>query len=605
LRHLTPSKTAPPPPPLPSPFTAPHDTSKDHTKWNGWGYADTKFFVNADGHVELSGARYDTVFKAKRVMPGFRPWVEKVMSVDLAHLSPAREAFPTLPPPVVNQPFLDYVLTEKKCCREFYMDPVARLRHGHGHTCQEVYELRYSRTMGRMPDCVVYPGSHADVEEIVRAAVRFDVVLIPYGGGTSVSGGLECPHDEARMIVSLDMQRMNRVLWVDRENMLASIEAGALGQELNDKLAKVGLTTGHHPDSEEFSSLGGWVSTRASGMKKNVYGNIEDIVVNFKVVTPTGVLTSGCDVPRISAGPAVLQMAMGSEGTLGVVTEVVVRLRPLPQRRVYGSVVFADFAHGVAAMREVARVGCQPASIRLMDNIQFQFGQALKPEAENPAREELMSTVQKAYLVNYKGIRPEDMCAATLVFEGQTDREIREQERRLYQVCAKHGGIKGGPDNGLRGYFLTYVIAYLRDYGFDFYFMSESFETSVPWGHVLPLVEGVNQRIRDECKRHHVPVEPFVCSRVTQTYDTGACVYTYFGFMWRGMKDPLAAFGAIESAARDEIIRHKGSISHHHGVGKHRKKWLRETVSDTGMEMLKAVKKAVDPTNVMNNGNLF
>ena len=255
-------------------------------------------------------------------------------------------------------------------------------------------------------------------------------------------------------------------------------------------------------------------------------------------------------------------------------------------------------------MREIARVGCQPASIRLMDPIQFQFGQALKPESENPVKDELFGAMQKAYLFNYKGFNPEKMCAATLVFEGSPS-DIRQQERLLYDICSKYGGIKGGPDNGLRGYFLTYVIAYLRDYGFDFYFMSESFETSVPWANVLPLTEGVNQRIRDECKKHGVPVEPFVCSRVTQTYDTGACVYTYFGFMWRGMKDPIAAFTAVESACRDEILLHKGSISHHHGVGKHRKKWLRETVSDTGMAIMRAVKNAVDPTNIMNNGNLF
>ena len=579
------------------------DQTKLHTKWNGWGYADTKFFVNDDGNVELTGNRYSTIFNTHRVMPAFRPWVEKIMSVDLAYLSLARDNYPTLPDPIYNKPFLEYI-SDMKCYKEIYTDPQCRLYHGHGHTCQEIFELRHHETTKRMPDVVVYPGSHDHVVEIMKAAVKFNVVIIPYGGGTSVSGALECPENEKRMIVSLDMQRMNKILWVDRENMMACIEAGAIGQDIADKLEKVGLTMGHHPDSEEFSSIGGWVSTRASGMKKNVYGNIEDIVVNFKLVTPTGILQTGGDFPRISAGPAVMQMAMGAEGTLGVVTEVLVRLRAKPVTQKYSSVVFADFTHGVMAMREVARRRCAPASIRLMDNMQFQFGQALKAQSDNPMRDELMGTIQKAYLFNWEKLEQDKMCAATLLFEG-TEEEIKVQERAVMDVCKQYGGIGGGEENGIRGYFLTYVIAYLRDYGFDFYFLSESFETSVPWGNVLGLVDGVNRIITEECKRQGVTVAPFISSRVTQTYDTGACVYTYFGFMYRGMENPVKAFTAIESAARDEIIRHNGSISHHHGVGKHRKKWMRETISDTGMTMIKAVKDRLDPTNVMANGNLL
>eukprot|EP00944_MAST-04C_sp_MAST-4C-sp1_P007008 g7008.t1 len=579
------------------------DESKRHTKWNGWGYADTKFFVNDEGNVELTGNRYSTIFNTHRVMPSFRPWVEKIMSVDLAYLSLARENYPMLPAPIYNKPFLEDI-SDRKCYKEIYTDDQCRLYHGHGHTCQEVFELRHHETTKRMPDVVIYPGSHDHVVQIVEAAVKYDVVIIPYGGGTSVSGALECPEGEKRMIVSLDMQRMNRILWVDRENMMACIEAGAIGQDIADNLEKVGLTMGHHPDSEEFSSIGGWVSTRASGMKKNVYGNIEDIVVNFKLVTPKGVLQSGGEFPRISAGPAVMQMAMGAEGTLGVVTEVLVRLRPFPVSRKYSSVVFADFEHGVMAMREVARRRCAPASIRLMDNMQFQFGQALKPLSDTPFKDEILGSIQKAYLFNWEKLEQDKMCAATLLFEG-TDEEIKMQEQAVMDVCKEYGGIGGGEENGIRGYFLTYVIAYLRDYGFDFYFMSESFETSVPWANVMGLVEGVNAVISQECKKHGVTVAPFISSRVTQTYDTGACVYTYFGFMYRGMQDPVKAFTAIESAARDEIIRHNGSISHHHGVGKHRKKWVRETVSDTGMTMLKAVKDGLDPTNIMANGNIL
>ncbi|KAI0207104.1 Alkyldihydroxyacetonephosphate synthase, peroxisomal [Lamellibrachia satsuma] len=193
-------------------------------------------------------------------------------------------------------------------------------------------------------------------------------------GGTSVSGALECPEHEKRMIISLDTSQMTKILWIDEKNLTACLECGIVGQDLERRLAEKGYCTGHEPDSIEFSSVGGWVATRASGMKKNIYGNIEDLVVHVKVVTPQGVISRNCQVPRISAGPDIQQFVLGSEGTLGVVTEVIMKIRPLPECQKYGSVVFPNFEKGVDCLREISRQRSAPASIRLMDNEQFQFG---------------------------------------------------------------------------------------------------------------------------------------------------------------------------------------------------------------------------------------
>lgn len=195
------------------------------------------------------------------------------------------------------------------------------------------------------------------------------------------------------------------------------------------------------------------------------------------------------------------------------------------------------------------------------------------------------------------------MVAATLLMEGSRS-TVRQQERAIYAIAKKYGGMKAGEENGIRGYFLTYMIAYLRDFGFNYQFMAESFETSVPWDNVLTLCQNVKQRIIDDLKQHSSAI-PFVSCRVTQLYDSGACVYFYFGFLWGDIEDPVKVFSEIEHNARDEILKLGGSLSHHHGVGKLRRSWMESTIGSTGMEMLKGVKKSLDPNNIFGNGNLI
>jgi len=430
-----------------------------------------------------------------------------------------------------------------------------------------------------------------------------DVCVLPYGGGTSVSEALLCPEEEERMIVSLDMKMMNRLLWVDRESLMACVEGGIVGAELDSRLDSMGLCMGHEPDSREFSTLGGWVATRASGMKKNIYGNIEDIVVHIKMATPTGTIEKNCRVPRMSAGPDIHQIMLGSEGILGVITEVTVKLQPLPDTRAYGSIVFPDFEHGVAFMREVAYKRAQPASIRLMDNTQFQMGQCLTPG--NPSKFGwLTDGLKHAYLTKWAKFDLEQMVACTVLFEGDKEKVTREQ-KLIYALADKHGGINAGQTNGRKGYFLTYMIAYLRDYSFAYYLIGESFETSIPWANVRDVCYRVQERIEQSADEFDLPYAPMCSYRITQLYDTGACVYFYFGFIFRGLEDPVRKFGEIEALARDVVVECGGSISHHHGVGKLRKNWLAQTNSPLGNSLVANVKRTVDPTNVLANGNLL
>lgn len=195
--------------------------------------------------------------------------------------------------------------------------------------------------------------------------------------------------------------------------------------------------------------IGGWVATRASGMKKNVYGNIEDIVVRVKMVTCKGVLERNISAPRVSCGPDFNHLVLGSEGTLGIVTEVIVKVRPLPAVKKYGSLVFPNFETGIHCLREIAKKRCQPASIRLMDNEQFHFGQALK--LENNFLSRFVDGLKQFLLTKVKGYDLQKLAVVTLVFEGDKD-EVERQERIIYEIADQHSGLKAGETNGQKGY---------------------------------------------------------------------------------------------------------------------------------------------------------
>ena len=242
-------------------------------------------------------------------------------------------------------------------------------------------------------------------------------MLVPYGGGTNVTKSLKLNEGETRMIVSVDMGRMNQIRWVDKENNMACIGAGISGQDLERDLKKYGVCSGHEPDSSEFSTLGGWISTRASGMKKNTYGNIEDMLCNVTYVTPTGTYSKTNLWPRVSNGPDMHNIVMGSEGNFGIITEAVIRVRPIPQVKIFDSVIFHNYEIGIKFMKAVSQTQSWPSSLRLVDNTQFQFGAALKPESGS-MWEEFVEAAKKFFVVKIKGFDPNEMAACTMLFEG-------------------------------------------------------------------------------------------------------------------------------------------------------------------------------------------
>jgi alkyldihydroxyacetonephosphate synthase len=561
-----------------------------------WGFADTSFVVDERGIVRLSGDRYEL---CGADLPDLMPFAQEVLGVEVDVRDVFEPQSPAALEPSRANASLLTSLREVLAEDQITTDEAARRRHGHGHTQEEVYALRYGR-LARTPDVVVFPGSEEEVVDIVRVAVAAGACLIPYGGGTNVTEALRCPEDEARPIVSVDMKRMSRILWIDEGSRLACIEAGAVGRHLVRALASRGLTLGHEPDSIEFSTLGGWIATRSSGMKKNRYGNIEDLVLDIRMVTPAGVLGGRAPNPRESVGPDGRHVMLGSEGSLGIITSAVVKISPLPEVERYGSILFKDLDAGVAFLRDVSAEGDLPASVRVVDNLQFRFGLSLKPKTEGTKR--LKSLIERWIVTRVKGFQGDKLVACTIVYEGSRA-QVERQEKAIKLLASHHGGLPAGAANGRRGYQLTFGIAYIRDFLMKYYVLAESFETSVPWACLTKMCANVRRRVEEEHAKRGLPGKPFLSLRVTQVYDTGVCVYFYLAYYFKGVLNPSRVYAELENAAREEILAAGGSLSHHHGVGKIRRSFLPQVRSPLSISLVAAAKKALDPTDVFGARN--
>ena len=602
----------------------------------GWGLAGEGFYVDDGGTLRLcrgygDGQQGRQREKDHASFSSFVPWAENVLGIDIDEAEESgllalgndgqrrlerRESadaakFASLMSPTPH-PGLSKFASALPPGIDLLTDILSRLRRSHGHSCQEIYALRRFdgpraiKALGGICDGVVLPSSSQDVVAVVKAARESNTVLVPYGGGTSVTGALLRPRGH-RCVVAVDMQRMQRIV-VDRDNSVVHAEAGASGAEIERQLSMLGLVLGHEPDSMEFSTVGGWIATKASGMKARRYGNIEDIVVSATLVTPEGSISigdgNGKSFPRTSTGPDVARLAIGSEGTLGIVTVATLRVREAPQVSRHSSAVFRSFEDGVSALRDMAAQGLCPASVRLIDETQFQFARALKPDEPPTLTSRVLSRAAEFYVTRWHGMDPNALAAMTIKFEGTSD-EVGAQERALRRIVSRRGGAWGDSSNGERGYFLTFMIAHLRDFALDLGFLAESFETSVAWTDVSRLCAAVKARIAREAADAGVVEKPFATCRVSQSYETGACVYFYFGILERGLSDPTGVFTRIEHAARECVLAHGGSLSHHHGIGKARKEWFRAAKGDLGMRLLRHIKSAVDPDNVFGSGNLF
>jgi alkyldihydroxyacetonephosphate synthase len=455
-----------------------------------------------------------------------------------------------------------------------------RVRHAYGRAYRDVARGFHGR-IDNPPDVVARPREEADVERVLEWAAGANAAVIPFGGGTSVVGGVE-PRVGAGYdgVVTLDLAALSRVLEVDTVSGAARIQAGALGPDLEAQLAPHGLTLRHFPQSFQLSTLGGWIATRAGGHFATGPTHIDDLVESVRAIAPAGAWESR-RLPGSGAGPSPDRLLLGSEGTLGVITEAWVRVRRKPVNRAGRAVRFADFVAGAQALRALAQSGLQPANCRLLD-----------------AREAALT---------FAG----DGSAALLVLGFESaELPVEQQMAAALAICAAHGGAweegidpahpRGGASGSWREAFVR--APYVRDTFVAMGVLSETFETAITWDRF----EGFHDAVIDATRAavHEVCGEGVVTCRITHAYPDGAAPYfTVLAPVADGGE--VEAWDALKRAAADAILAAGGTITHHHAVGRDHRPWYDRQRPDAFAAALRGAKAALDPTGILNPGVLI
>lgn len=486
--------------------------------------------------------------------------------VDL-ELTPAR-----LPAPVAAE------LAEIVGADHARADHETRARHARGKSTIDLLELRDGRPLDA-PDLVVTPASHDEVAAVLERCSAQRVAVIPFGGGTSVVGGLHAETAPFAGTVALDVGRLNALVDVDDTSRLAVLEPGLRGPEAEALLNARGYTLGHFPQSWEYATLGGFAAARSSGQSSAGYGRFDDRVLALRVATPAGTLQLG-RAPKSAAGPDLRQLILGSEGTLGVITSLTLALDPAPEHRVYEGWMLPSFPVGTAVVRRLAQDGPRPTVVRLSDEAETAMGLA-PPSAIDPAQA--------------GGGR----CLAIVGWEGPYE-EVERRGRATAEVLLAAGGeaVPGAGEAWADG---RYRAPYLRDALLDAGALVETLETVAFWSALPGLYAAVTAALRETLTALGTP--PAVLCHISHAYSSGASLYLTVACAQ--LADPIAQWRAAKAAAGEAILAAGGSITHHHGVGAdHRELYPRE-VGALGVEVVRAVKRTLDPAGVLNPGILL
>jgi alkyldihydroxyacetonephosphate synthase len=547
-------------------------------KWWGWG-DDGVAFSHAD-------------------KPDLGPFLERHLGLDVERVAarPVRFEDLDLPEPQLV-PELHAALEEAVGDRHVTTDALERLTHARGKSLRDLVRSR-GGDLGRLPDVVVRPAEEAELEAIMAAALDADAVLIPFGGGTNISGSLEARSDEPRTVVSVDMERMGRVLEIDAASQIARVQAGAFGPDLEAQLNARGWTVGHFPDSFTHSTLGGWIATRSSGMQSDKYGDIADITRAVRVVTPAGVLVTR-PVPHTSTGPSVREMVLGSEGRLGIISEATVHVHRVPAERKILGYLFPDWPRALAAMREIAALDARPSVTRVSDAHETAFSFATK---KTPTRlDDVKSAALKTFLTRRKGYDLEAMCLSFIGYEG-TKAHVAAQRKRVGRIVSAHGGLCIGSGPGELYDQKKFDTPYIRDYLLDRGALADVSETSARWS-ALPTVYA-NVIGAAEAAFAELGVRGYVMCHLSHSYHAGACLYFTFGINPVGGRDGLEQYGRVKTAMQQAFVDSGATLSHHHAVGTEHAQWLEEDISAPGVAMLRALFDGVDPGGNLNPGKI-
>ncbi|GAB2472898.1 FAD-binding oxidoreductase [Promicromonospora xylanilytica] len=455
-------------------------------------------------------------------------------------------------------------------------DHRTRVLHAGGKSTPDL--LRRRQTEQAAPGAVVLPGSEDEVAAVLEVAGERGLAVVPFGGGTAVTGGLDPVAGAHRGVVSLDLRRLVGLVALDATTQEATLWAGTTAPAAESALGEQGFELGHFPQSFEFATLGGFAAMRSSGQNSAGYGRFDAMVTGLRVVTPAGVLDLG-RAPGSAAGPDLVRWFLGSEGAFGVITQVRLRVHPVPEVRLLDAWSFGDFATGADALRRVAQLGTGPTVLRLSD------------EDETAVSLAQVGNIGKALA---RG------CSAVVLHEGP-DGPAQARRDATTRVLREAGGRPAAEklaESWDRGRFKA---PYLRDALLDHGVFCETLETATTWSNLHALKAAVTgaltEGLAQEGARNRV-----LC-HISHVYPTGASLY--FTVIAGLGAEPLEPWGRVKRRVNDAIMAAGGTISHHHGVGADHAPWLEQEIGEVGVRMLRAVKAELDPAGIMNPGALL
>ncbi len=546
-------------------------------KWWGWG---------AEG-IEFSFAD----------KPKFAPFVMDVIGVDVTKAAPRVAALSTYDIPASQlTSALRTALMEALGEDSVIDDDEYRVIHAFGRGVRDLVRVRRGE-FGRLPDVVVYPGSEDEVVAIVAAATAADAVVIPYGGGSNIVGALEAVPTETRQIISINMGRMNKVLEIDEASGLARIEAGVLGPDMEVQLNAKGWTLGHFPDSFVWSTLGGWIATRSSGMQSDKYGDIADITRGLRMVMDGQVLVLR-PLPSSSSGPSVREMVLGSEGRLGIITEATVNVHRLPPVREIQAYFFPTYDAGLEAMTELAASDAAPSITRIMDAAETQFSMANGKKSSRVSH--LMNRAVQEVMTR-KGWDLEKIALGFIGYEG-TPVHVRYEKGQVGKIISRNGGMGVGKGPGVLYDQKKYDIPYIRDFLLDRGIPADVSETATPW-RLLKQIHDTTVAAAYQAM-DEAGVQGFVMCHLSHSYHSGACQYFTFAIN-DSTEHNMESYDRVKRAIQQSFMDNGGTVSHHHGVGEEHSPWLDQDISPAGVFIQRKLFEGVDPEYRFNPGKII
>ena len=544
------------------------------SKWWGWGDASKSYDLQAR-------PRFFQFLKEKLEITG--EIIQQPISLDSVRLSGTRVEVE------FARRLMDIFGEEN-----VRLDDRERLLHSFGKGYLDLIRA-WKGVPSSVPDVVVYPSEESQVEKLLAESAQWGFVVVPYGGATSVVGGVESRTRDARPVVCLDFRRMNRVLEIDGRSFLAKVQPGCLGPELEQALNAAGLTLGHFPQSFEYSSVGGWIATRGAGYGSTRYGKIEEMVENLRLVTPEGIIETPL-VPASATGPALLQILVGSEGTIGVITSATLKLRKTPESRSYIGVLFKTFTDGIEAVREMLQKEIVPNVIRLSDPNETRASLALASSDGGS----LIERVGTWYLKR-SGYFGSEGVVMILLFEGSPE-WVDFEHRRALATCRSHGGFSAGSGPGRTWYKERFELPYLRDEVMGMGVLVDTLETATTWSRLPDLHSKIMEAFTAAFGELHVP--GYAMAHVSHEYQTGASLYfTFMAKQLAGREEE--EWHVIKDRVTDVIVKAGASLSHHHGIGVEHAKWMEQYCGPLGIRVLKAIKHELDPDGIMNPDKLL